>query len=52
VYGWIYRRLPGPPPLRVASAVLLVLAAVALLLFVVFPAVEAHLPSNRVTVDG
>jgi hypothetical protein len=49
VYGWIYRHLPGPTPVRVLSAVVLVLAVVALLLFVVFPAVEPQLPLNDVT---
>jgi hypothetical protein len=40
VYPWIWRHLPGPRPVRVATAVLLVLAAAALLLFVVFPALD------------
>ena len=40
MYPWIWRHLPGPLPVRVATAVLLVLAASALLLFVVFPALD------------
>ncbi len=40
MYPWIWRHLPGPLPVRVATAVLLVLAAAALLLFVVFPALD------------
>jgi len=52
VYGWFWRHLPGPLPVRVLLAVL-VLAAVVLLLFtVVFPQVEALLPYSDVTVDG
>jgi hypothetical protein len=51
VYAWIWRHLPGGTAVRTAVAVALVLAVVALLLFVVFPAVEPHLPFNDVTVD-
>ena len=52
MYAWIWRHLPGGRALRVLEAVLLVLAVVALLLFVVFPWVEPRLPFNDVTVDG
>lgn len=37
MYGWIWRRLPGPRPVRVAQALTLVAACVAVLWFVVFP---------------
>ena len=40
MYAWIWGHLPGPLAVRVATAVLLVLAAAALLLFVVFPALD------------
>jgi len=51
VYGWLWRQLPGPLPVRTLIAVL-ALAAVLLLLFtVVFPYVETLLPFNDVTVD-
>jgi hypothetical protein len=50
VYGWIFRHLPGPAPVRVLLATLLVLGAVTLLLFVLFPAVEPLMPLNKVTV--
>jgi len=49
VYGWIWRHLPGPLPVRIAEAVAAVLLVVALLMFVVFPWVEAMLPFNQVT---
>jgi hypothetical protein len=52
VYAWIWHRLPGGTGSRAALAVVLVLAVVALLLFVVFPWVEPRLPFNDVTVDG
>ncbi len=52
MYAWIWRRLPGGRALRVLEAVVLVLAVVALLLFVVFPRVEPRLPFDDVTVGG
>jgi hypothetical protein len=51
VYSWIWHHLPGPLPVRGTTALVLVLAVVALLLFVVFPWVEPRLPFNQVTVD-
>ena len=52
MYGWIWRHLPGGTAIKTVTALVLVLAVVALLLFVVFPWVEPHLPFNDVTVDG
>jgi hypothetical protein len=52
VYSWIWRHLPGGTGSRALLSVVLVLAVAALLLFVVFPWVEPHLPFNDVTVDG
>ncbi|TDQ05144.1 hypothetical protein [Labedaea rhizosphaerae] len=49
MYGWIWRHLPGPFAVRVATATVLVLGVVALLMFVVFPWVEPMLPFNEVT---
>ncbi|MCX2731263.1 hypothetical protein OOZ19_13520 [Saccharopolyspora sp. NFXS83] len=49
MYGWIWRRLPGPAPVKIVEAVVLVLMVVALLLFVVFPWLEPLLPFNDVT---
>jgi hypothetical protein len=51
MYGWLWRRLPGPTPLRVLLAVLLVLAVVVALFLVVFPWLEPRLPFNDVTVN-
>jgi len=51
MYVWIWRHLPGGAALKAAQALVLVLAVVALLLFVVFPWIEPHLPLNDVTVD-
>lgn len=49
MYAWIWRHLPGPVAVRALAAVLLVLAVVALLLFVVFPWLDPLLPFNNVT---
>lgn len=51
MYGWIWRHLPGPAPLRVLEALILVAGVVALLMFVVFPWVEPMLPFNDVSVQ-
>ena len=51
MYGWIWRHLPGGTASRSVLALLLALAACALLLFVVFPAVEPYTPFSSVTVD-
>ena len=51
MYGWIWRHLPGGTASRAALALVLVLAVVALLLFVVFPWAEPRLPWGDVTVD-
>lgn len=49
MYSWIWRHLPGSLALKSVQAVVLVIAVVALLLFVVFPWVEPRLPFNDVT---
>ena len=50
MYGWLWRHLPGNSPLRAAQLLVLLVGVVALLLFIIFPAVEPHLPWNNVTV--
>jgi hypothetical protein len=52
MYTWIWRHLPGPVAAKAVQALLLVAAVCALLLFVVFPVVEPHLPLSQVTVPG
>jgi hypothetical protein len=44
MYGWIWRHLPGPFVARFVQAAVLILAVVALLMFVVFPWIEPMLP--------
>jgi hypothetical protein len=47
MYAWIWRHLPGPTPMRVTAAIVLVLGIVALLMFVVFPWLDPLLPFNN-----
>jgi hypothetical protein len=51
VYTWIWRHLPGGTTSRALLSLLLALVVCAVLLFVVFPAVEPLLPFTDVTVD-
>jgi hypothetical protein len=52
MYSWIWRHLPGVTTSKTVLSLILVAAVAALLLFVVFPWAEPHLPFNDVTVDG
>lgn len=52
MYVWIWRHLPGPLAVKLLQVLLLVAAVCALLLFVVFPWLDPHLPLNQVTVSG
>ena len=49
MYGWIWRHLPGPVPVKVLGALVLFAAVLAVLFFVVFPWAEPRLPFNDVT---
>jgi hypothetical protein len=50
MYVWLWRHLPGNVAARIVQLVVLFLAVVALLMFVIFPWIEPHLPINDVTV--
>ena len=52
MYSWIWRHLPGPFTVRLLLSLVLVCAVVALLFFVIFPAVDPLLPFNNVTTGG
>jgi hypothetical protein len=52
MYVWIWRHLPGALGLKVLQTALLVAAVCALLMFVIFPWIEPHLPINQVTVNN
>lgn len=49
MYSWIWRHLPGPFAVKLVETLLLVVAILALLMFVVFPWADARLPFNDVT---
>ena len=51
MYVWIWQHLPGGTAAKLTQAVLIVAVVSALLLFVVFPFVEPHLPFAHVTVN-
>ncbi|MFN3338258.1 MAG: hypothetical protein ACK40Z_01040 [Dietzia sp.] len=51
MYAWLYRRLPGPTPVRILLVLVLLAAAFLLLMEVVFPAVESLMPYSDVSVD-
>lgn len=51
MYAWIWRHLPGPVPVRLLAALVLVVAVVALLFTTVFPWAEHALPFLDVTVE-
>ena len=52
MYTWIWRHLPGPLALKLGEVLVLLVAVSALLLFVIFPWLDAHLPISQVTVGG
>ncbi|MGN6332865.1 MAG: hypothetical protein ACTHOD_14640 [Motilibacteraceae bacterium] len=52
MYGWIWRHLPGPWPVRALTSLVLAGAVVAALFTVVFPWAEHSLPFLQVTVDS
>ena len=52
MYVWIWRHLPGPLSIRLVQVLFLIAAVSALLLFVIFPWIEPHLPISQVTVSG
>lgn len=50
MYGWLWRHLPGGRAVRSAQAFALFCLVLVLLMLVVFPAVEPHLPFGQDTV--
>ncbi|MGI8677924.1 MAG: hypothetical protein ACR2LX_04390 [Jatrophihabitans sp.] len=52
MYVWLWRHLPGRLAVKLVQILVLVAVVCALLLFVVFPWIEPHLPINQVTVPG
>jgi hypothetical protein len=52
MYVWIWRHLPGALALKMVQALVLLAAVCAVLMFVVFPWIEPHLPISQVTVNN
>ena len=50
MYGWIWRRLPGPTPARLLLAVALAAAVVVVLFAWVFPHLAPFMPFNDASV--
>ncbi|WP_175280036.1 hypothetical protein [Prescottella equi] len=50
MYGYLWRALPGPRPVKAALVILIAVALVLLLMEVVFPWVSAQMPYSDVTV--
>jgi competence protein ComGC len=52
MYTWIWRHLPGSVAQRLVQVLMLVAVISLLLLFVIFPWLTPHLPSNPITGSG
>jgi hypothetical protein len=52
MYAWLWRALPGPLPVRLLMAMLLVAVAVALCFTVLFPWLAVQLPLDEVTIGA
>lgn len=50
MYGWLWRNLPGPAPVRAAVLMLAALAVLAACFLWVFPAIAPFMPFNDTTV--
>lgn len=50
MYGYLWRALPGPRPVKALLVIVLVVASVLLLMEVVFPWVSEQMPYADVTV--
>ncbi len=50
MYGWLWRHLPGPAPVRVVILTAAALAVLAACFLWVFPAIAPFMPFNDTTV--
>ncbi|HZK32582.1 MAG TPA: hypothetical protein VFC72_06700 [Corynebacterium sp.] len=50
MYTWLWRRLPGPTPVKALLVAVVLLAVFLLLMNVVFPWVSAQMPYSDVSV--
>lgn len=51
MYGWLWRALPGPAPVRALLMLALAAGVVAACFTWVFPAIAPFMPFNDITVD-
>jgi hypothetical protein len=52
MYGWLWRHLPGPVPVRIAILVVAAVVARAVCFTWVFPAISPLMPFNNTTVGN
>ena len=52
MYVWIWRRLPGGLPGKLAGSLVLLAGVLALLFFLLFPWAERRLPFNDVSINN
>lgn len=50
MYGWLWRHLPGPVPVRAVIMTVLAAAALAACFLWVYPAIAPYMPFNETTV--
>lgn len=50
MYGWLWRHLPGPAPVRAAIMAVLAAAVLAACFLWVYPAIAPYMPFNETTV--
>ena len=50
MYGWLWRHLPGPVGVRVATCVVLAAAVLTVCFLWVYPAISPYMPFNSTTV--
>ena len=51
MYAWLWRHLPGAPPVKAAVAVALTMIVAAVLWYLVFPWVEPKVQFDRGVID-
>lgn len=51
IYGFVWRHLPGPLPLKVVIALIMIVAIIAALFTWVFPQLAPLMPFNDITVE-
>jgi hypothetical protein len=52
MYGWVWRHLPGPWPIRLLMALVLLAAVIVILFTAFFPWLSERLPMDEVTISS